>query len=213
VKWNINLFKRLVRISNYMPGATAVGITFKDGVIVASEKRISYGTYIVSKTGKKVFKISDKVGAACAGLVGDMQILMREISSYVKIRELEIRKMLKPNSVAKLLSVIMFERRFAPFITQIVIGGVNGEPKVYVLDPLGSVIPDKYASVGSGAEIAIGIIEAEYNPDMSEEEAKKLAVKSIKSAVQRDAASGDGVDLMIITESGAKEESISFIAQ
>jgi len=196
-----------------MPGATAVGITFKDGVIVASEKRISYGTYIVSKTGKKVFKISDKVGAACAGLVGDMQILMREIGSYVKIRELEIRKTLKPNSVAKLLSVIMFERRFAPFITQIVIGGVNGEPKVYVLDPLGSVIPDKYASVGSGAEIAIGIIEAEYNPDMSEEEAKKLAVKSIKSAVQRDAASGDGVDLMIITPSGAKEESINFIAQ
>lgn len=200
-------------MSNYMPGATAVGITFNDGVIVASEKRISYGTYIVSKTGKKVFKISDRVGAACAGLMGDMQILMREIGSYVKIRELEIRKTLEPNSVAKLLSVIMFERRFAPFITQIVIGGVNGEPKVYVLDPLGSVIPDKYASVGSGAEIAIGIIEAEYNQDMSEEDAKKLAVKSIRSAVQRDAASGDGVDLMIITSSGVKEESINFIAQ
>jgi proteasome beta subunit len=193
-----------------MPGATAVGIAYKGGVIVAAEKRISYGTYIVSKTGRKVFRIADKVGAACAGLVGDMQILMREITSYVKIREIETRRSLPPNSVAKLLSVIMFERRFAPFITQIVIGGVNGTPSVYVLDPLGSVIPDKYASVGSGAELAIGVIDAEYTDEMNEESAKKLAIKSIKSAIQRDAASGDGVDIMIITADGIKEETINF---
>ena len=195
---------------SYMPGATAVGIAYKGGVIVAAEKRISYGTYVVSKTGKKVFRIADKVGAACAGLVGDMQILMREISSYTKIREIETRRPLPPNSVAKLLSVIMFERRFAPFITQIVIGGVNGESSVYVLDPLGSVIPDKYATVGSGAELAIGVIESEYREDMGEEDAKKLAIKSIKSAIQRDAASGDGVDIMIITAASIKEETFNF---
>jgi|TARA_B100002003_G_scaffold174045_1_gene161929 proteasome beta subunit len=193
-----------------MPGATAVGIAYKGGVIIAAEKRISYGTYVVSKTGKKVFRIADKVGAACAGLVGDMQILMREISSYTKIREIETRRPLPPNSVAKLLSVIMFERRFAPFITQIVIGGVNGESSVYVLDPLGSVIPDKYATVGSGAELAIGVIESEYREDMGEEDAKKLAIKSIKSAIQRDAASGDGVDIMIITAASIKEETSNF---
>ena len=195
---------------SYMPGATAVGIAYKGGVIIAAEKRISYGTYVVSKTGKKVFRIADKVGAACAGLVGDMQILMREISSYTKIREIETRRPLPPNSVAKLLSVIMFERRFAPFITQIVIGGINGKPSVYVLDPLGSVIPDKYASVGSGAELAIGIIDSEYTDEMDEEAAKKLAIKSIKSAIQRDAASGDGADIMVITADGIKEETINF---
>ena len=135
---------------------------------------------------------------------------MREISSYTKIREIETRRPLPPNSVAKLLSVIMFERRFAPFITQIVIGGVNGESSVYVLDPLGSVIPDKYATVGSGAELAIGVIESEYREDMGEEDAKKLAIKSIKSAIQRDAASGDGVDIMIITAASIKEETFNF---
>ena len=197
-------------MSNYMPGATAVGIAYNGGVILAAEKRISYGTFVVSKKGRKVFKISDKVGAACAGLIGDMQILMREISSYVKIREIETRRSLPPNSVAKLLSVIMFERRFAPYITQIVIGGVNGDSSVYVLDPLGSVIPDKYAAVGSGAEMAIGVIDLEYNADMNEAAAKKLAIKSIKSAIQRDSASGDGVDLMVITSSGITEESINF---
>lgn len=200
-------------MSNYMPGATAVGIAYNGGVIIAAEKRISYGTFVISKTGKKVFKISDTVGAGCAGLIGDMQVLMREISSYVKIREIETRKSLPPNSVAKLLSVIMYERRFAPFITQIVIGGVdnlNGKSSIYVLDPLGSVIPDKYAAVGSGSEIAIGVIDSGYNDNISEKDAKKLAIKSIKSAIQRDAASGDGVDIMVITASGSKNEEILF---
>tara|TARA_B100000315_G_scaffold254829_1_gene296719 strand:+ start:613 stop:1194 length:582 start_codon:yes stop_codon:yes gene_type:complete len=193
-----------------MPGATAVGIAYNGGVIIAAEKRISYGTYVVSKTGRKVFRIADKVGAACAGLVGDMQVLMREITSYVKIREIDTRRSLPPNSVAKLLSVIMFERRFAPFITQIIIGGVAEKPSVYVLDPLGSVIPDKYASVGSGAELAIGVIESEYSDEMDEESAKKLAIKSIKSAIQRDSASGDGVDIMVINKDGIKEETTNF---
>lgn len=187
-----------------------VGITYKDGVIIGAEKRISYGTYIVSHTGKKVFQISDSIGAACAGIVADMQVLMREITSYVKIRELELRRRVPTNSVAKLMSVLMFERRFAPLLTQVIIGGVDEKPLVYVLDPLGSVIPDEYAAVGTGAEVAIGVIESGFNQGLSEKEAKELAVKSIKSAIQRDAASGDGVDLLVISREGTREESFSF---
>ncbi len=50
------------------------------------------------------------------------------------------------------------------------------------------------------------MLESEYRKDMSEEEAKSLVIKSIKAAIQRDAASGDGVDLLIITKNGMKEE-------
>ncbi|MCP8303962.1 MAG: proteasome subunit beta [archaeon] len=193
-----------------MPGATVVGMTFKDGIILGAEKRISYGTYVVSRAGKKVFKISDMVGAACAGMVVDMQVLIREISALVKIRELELRRSIPPNSVAKLMSVLLFSRRYYPLITQVIVGGVDEKPSIYVLDPLGSVIPDEYSCVGSGAEIAIGVIEANYSRDMSEESAKELVVKSIKSAIQRDSASGDGADLLVITKAGSKEESIKF---
>ncbi len=192
----------------FMPGATAVGVTFKEGVVLGAEKRFTYGTYVVSRGGKKVFKISRTVGAACAGLVADMQILVREISAYIYLREIELNRALPPNSVAKLMSVLMFERRWAPLLTQVVIGGVDDTPSIYVLDPLGSVIPDDYATVGTGAEMAIGVLESEYRKDLGEEEAKALVVKAIKSAIQRDAASGDGIDLLIITKSGIKEETI-----
>jgi len=195
---------------DYIPGATVVGITFKNGVILAAEKRFAYGKFIMSKVGKKVFKITDKVGAACAGMISDMQALVRSLQALIKLRELEIKRPSTPASIAKLMSFLMFENRLTPLLTQVIVGGVVEEPEIFVLDPLGSLIKDAYACVGTGAETAIGIIEAEHKPDLNEDEAKRLAIKAIKAAIARDAASGDGVDLLIITKDGIKEEAIAF---
>ena len=194
----------------YIPGATVVGVTYKDGLVLGAERRVTLGGFIVSKTAKKTFQVTDSVGAACAGMIGDMQILIKELKSYVKLRELELRRPLPANSIAKLLSVMMFERRFAPFITQVMIGGVGEKPSIWILDPLGSLIPDDYAAVGSGAEIAIGLIENGYLENLSEEDAKSLAVRAIRSAIKRDVSSGDGVDLLFITKDGIREESTPF---
>ena len=184
-----------------MPGATAVGITYNDGVLLAAEKRVSYGNFVVNKNTKKTFNVTDHVGAACAGMVADMQVLVRQVSALSKIRKLETRRNVEPNSVAKLMSVIMFERRYFPLLTQVVVGGVTtGKPEIYTLDPLGSVLPDRYAAVGTGAEMALGVMDAEFSENMDEEKATNLALKSIRSSIQRDSASGDGIDILIINK-------------
>lgn len=192
----------------FIPGATVVGISYNNGVILAAEKRVSFGNFVVNKNIKKTFSVTDQVGAACAGMVADMQILVRQVEALSKIRRLETRRSVPPNSVAKLMSVIMFERRYFPLLTQVIVGGIDAKPEIYTLDPLGSVLPDDYAAVGTGAELALGIMDAEYKPDMSEEKAKELAVRAIKSAIQRDAASGDGIDLLFVTKNGQREEKI-----
>jgi proteasome beta subunit len=192
----------------FMPGATAVGISYGNGVILASEKRVSYGNFVVNKNTKKTFSVTNQVGAACAGMVADMQVLVRQVGALAKIRKLETRRNVAPNSIAKLMSVIMFERRFFPLLTQVIVGGIEIKPEIYTLDPLGSVLPDEYAAVGTGAEMALGILDAEYKPNMSEEKARELAVKAIKSSIQRDSSSGDGIDLLAVTTKGAREESL-----
>ena len=149
------------------------------------------------------------MGAACAGMIADMQVLVRQVEALSKIRKLETRREVPPNSVAKLMSVIMFERRYFPLLTQVIVGGLNQKPEIYTLDPLGSVLPDDYAAVGTGAELALGIIDAEFKPDMSEEKARELATRAIRSAIQRDASSGDGIDILFVTRSGHREETIS----
>ena len=192
----------------FMPGATAVGISYVNGVILASEKRVSYGNFVVNKNTRKTFSVTNHVGAACAGMVADMQVLVRQVGALAKIRKLETRRDVAPNSIAKLMSVIMFERRFFPLLTQVIVGGIDTKPEIYTLDPLGSVLPDEYASVGTGAEMALGILDDEYKPNMPEEKAREIAIKAIKSSIQRDSSSGDGIDLLLITKKGPNEESL-----
>jgi proteasome beta subunit len=192
----------------YIPGATAVGITYKDGVIMAAERRITLANYVLSKSGKKVFVVTDSVGAVCAGMISDMQNLVREVGVYTKLKELEVKRTLRPGAVAKLMSVLMFERRYSPFITQVILGGIDEKPKVYVLDPLGSVITDDYAAVGTGAEMAVGVIEAGYTPSMSAKDAKELLLSAMRAAIARDSMSGNGIDILTIDKSGIREDDI-----
>jgi len=195
----------------WIPGATTIGVVCADGVILASEKRVTYGYLVVSKGVKKVFKITDQIGAACAGLVGDMQMLTREVEAQASLFSMDVGRKISVRSAAKLMSVILFNRRYAPLITQTIVGGLDEEgPSLYVLDVLGSLIPDKYAVVGSGTEIAMGVLEEGYKEGLSIEEAKALVTRAVKSAISRDAMSGDGIDFLIITKEGITEEAIKF---
>jgi proteasome beta subunit len=191
----------------YLPGATTVGIVCKDGVILAAERRVTYGYFVMSKSGKKVFKIADKIGAACAGIVADMQILTREVGAYLNLYSYEREQSVMVHTAAKLMGSMLFERRYFPYLAQTIVGGVDeGGAKLFVLDPLGSVIEDKYTAVGSGSEIAMGLLETEFKEGMSIEDGKGLARKAVKAASARDIGSGEGLDMLIITNNGIREE-------
>jgi proteasome beta subunit len=165
----------------------------------------------MSKGGKKVFKITNQIGVACAGLVGDMQILTREVEAQANLFSMEVGRPISVRAASKLMANILFNRRYAPLITQTIVGGLDDEgPSLYVLDVLGSLIPDKYAAVGSGTEIAVGVLEEGYKEGMSVEEAKPLVTRAIKSAISRDAMSGDGIDFLVINKNGIAEESVKF---
>lgn len=193
-----------------MPGATAVGISFSDGVVLAAEKRVSYGNFVINKHTRKIFSVTESVGAACAGMIADMQVLVRQVEALAKIRKLETRRNVATNSVAKLMSVIMFERRFFPLLTQVIVGGVETKSRIYTLDPLGSLLPDDYAAVGTGAEMALGVLDSEYKSSLTAKQSKELALKAIRASVQRDSASGDGIDLLVITKGAQAQELLSF---
>jgi len=195
----------------WVPGATTVGVVCSDGVVLASEKRVTYGYFVMSKVGKKVFKVTDRIGVACAGLVGDMQILAREVEAQANLFSMDVGRKITVRSAAKLMANILFNRRYAPLFTQTIVGGLDEDgATLYVLDVLGSLIPDKYAAVGSGTEIAIGVIEEGYKEHIKIKEAKDLVTRAIKSAINRDAMSGDGIDFLIITKDGVTEESVKF---
>ncbi len=193
----------------YYPGATSVGIKAIDGVVLAADKRVTYGFTLMSKAGKKVFKITDKVGIASAGFISDMQSIARTLEAEIRLYELETTAPIRISGVAKLLSIILFNRRSNPYMVETIVGGIDDEgPHLFVCDPIGAVIEDDYTALGSGAQIAIGIIEENYEKNITVEKAYELAVKSVKSAFSRDAMSGDGIDVLVISKEGIREEFI-----
>ena len=187
-------------------GATTVGVKCSEGVVLASEKRVSYGLTVTSKSAKKVFRVTDRMGIACAGLIGDMQAIARTLAVEASLYELNFNRKMAIRSAAKLLANILFSQRYMPLFSETLLGGIDLEgPHLFILDPLGSLIEDDYAAIGSGASVAIAILETEYKRDMNLKQAEDLAAKSIKVAIERDALSGDGIDLLSISSGGIEE--------
>lgn len=196
-------------MAGYPDSATSVGITCSDGVVLASEKKITWGDIVLSRRGRKVFKITDRIGVACAGLVSDMQVLARRLEAISNIYFMEEKRPIPVRTAAKILANILFDARLYPLLTQIIIGGIDKEgPVIYVLDPLGSILKEKYAAVGSGSYIAFGTLERFYRDGLSVNEGREIAIRSIKAAAKRDVGSGEGIDIIVITNDGAKIESI-----
>jgi proteasome beta subunit len=138
-----------------------------------------------------------------------MQMLIRQIAALTSLFELDNNRRMSVRSAAKTMSNLLFRRRFIPYLTQTIVGGIDHHgPSLYTLDPLGSVIRDEYATVGSGAEIAIGVFEEGFKSHMTLDEGKALILRAMRSAVARDAGSGDGIDLLLITEDGVTLESL-----
>ncbi len=189
-------------------GATAVGIKTSEAVVLAAEKRVSYGGFVMSRAAKKVFGVKGRYGFAFAGLFADIQTLRRLMEVEIHAYEVTNARPMSVKAAARLLSVILYQYKYFPFLSEIIFGGIDDEgTHLYVMDSLGSMIEDDYAAIGTGAPIAIGIIENSYKKDLSIEQIEKLAIEAVKAAIRRDAVSGDGVDVVLITKEGIKESS------
>jgi proteasome beta subunit len=190
-------------------GAATVGITFDNGVVIGAEKRVLWGYTVVSKTGKKVFPITDTIIVGSAGVSGDYQMLSSFLTAESSLFELENRRPITVNAAAQLLSNILFSRKYMPYLTQTLIGGVDKKGShLYSLDLAGSLIEEKYAAVGTATSLVLGVLEANYKDNLSKDEAMELAVKAIRSATRRDAMSGDGIDLLVVTADGMESKHI-----
>ena len=186
-------------------GTTTVGIIAKDGVILASESMATMGYLVASKKAKKIYKVDDKIALTTAGSVGDAQQLVRILQAEIKLYRLSKGEP-KVKAVTNLLANILHSNRYFPYLSIIVIGGVDSDGyHLFNVDPVGGVTEDKYTSSGSGSPVAYGVLEEGYRDNLSKEEAIRLAVQAIKSAKERTLGSGgERIDVAVIDEKGVK---------
>ncbi|MFX1573141.1 MAG: proteasome subunit beta [Promethearchaeota archaeon] len=190
-----------------VPGAASVGLKCKDGVVLGSDRRATWGYTVTNKMTRKVFKITEYIGMACYGLIGDFQILVKILRAQANLYLLDAGERISTKSMGKMVSNYLYSRKMMPLLTNLVVAGMDKDgPKLYTLDALGSLMPDDYGTTGTGMLLSIGILEAEYKPDMTVAAGEKLVEKAIRNAIKRDVMSGNGLDLLTITEKGAEEK-------
>jgi proteasome beta subunit len=192
------------RIEKLKTGTTTVGIVCEGAVVLGAEKKATMGYLVASKVADKILQIDDHIGMTIAGSVGDAQTLDRYIKAELKLYRLREERKIPVKAAATLVSNILYARSMFPYIVQLVIGGYDGSPSMFSLAPDGSVMEEKeYFSTGSGSPMAFGVLEDGYKKGMKVEEAKKLVVRAIRAAIQRDIASGgSGIDVAVINAKG-----------
>ena len=183
-------------------GTTTVGLSTDEGVVIATDRRASLGGRFVSnKSVTKVEQIHPTAAMTLVGSVGGAQSFIRSLRSEANLYEVRRNE---PMSISALATLAGNFARGGPFFAiNPIIGGVDEEGShVYSVDPAGGVLQDDYTVTGSGTMVATGTIEGEYDPEMSVEEARELAIRAVEAAAERDTGSGNGIVIAEVTSDG-----------
>lgn len=188
-------------------GTTTLGMVCKDGVVLAAESKSTMGYLIASKESEKIMQLEDHIAMTIAGASGDAESLARYMKAELKLFAIENQRKISVKGAATLLANMLQGSKYYPYYVQLIIAGydVTG-PRVFTLDPLGSSEEErKFFSTGSGSPFALGVLEDSFKEGISTEEGSKLAVRAIKSAIERDIGSGGkSMDIAVITKDGVK---------
>jgi proteasome beta subunit len=187
-------------------GTTTIGVVCKDGVILSSDTRVTMGTFVAHKKGKKIYKIDNHLAMTISGTVADAQWTVDVLRANAQLYKLNVGRPMPVKTASRLIANLLFSARYAPLIAQILVGGVDDTgPHVFMLDPFGSLTEEKCVATGSGSPIAYGVLEDKFKEDMPVSQVLPIIVQAVNSAMKRDSASGDSFDVAVINEEGYRQ--------
>jgi proteasome beta subunit len=189
-----------------LKGTTTIGVVCKDGVILASDTRVTMGFYVAHKHGKKVYKIDDHLAMTIAGTVADAQRVVDILTANAQLYKISNGRPISISSAARLVANLMFSARYVPLQTEALLGGVDGSgPHVFRLDLFGTLTEEKFVSTGSGSPVAYGVLEDKYHEDMSIADLLPVIVRAVDAAMKRNAGTGDSFNVSVIDDKGYRE--------
>jgi len=191
-------------------GTTIIGIVCRDGVIMAADRRSTAGNIVLGKNIQKAVRINDYLVMSGTGNASDIEMQKKVIAAQLRLKELKSKKRPTVRESANLIGMMTYQNirqpTMIPSIVGTLVAGLNddGTAELYTIEPAGTAmkVEDYDANFGSGMPFVLGLLERQYNSEMSVDEAVELAVESVKSSTQRDIGSGNGIDVFTITKKG-----------
>ena len=190
-----------------LKGTTTMGIVCQEGIVMATDTRVTMGYTVAHKHGKKIFPLDQHLAMTIAGGVADAQNVVEILKANAKLFNLSNNRVMPVGAAARLVANILFSSRGqGPLMLQALIGGVDDSgAHIYAIDPFGSVTEETCVSTGSGSPVAYGVLEDGYADNMVVKDGVSLVVRAVTSAMKRDAGSGDSFDVAVVTTEGYRE--------
>ncbi len=197
-------------------GTTTLGIVCKDGIVVAADKRASFGseqgvTYIAGKDQQKIRELTPEIIVTTAGTASDTRRIIKLARAELKLKELRSKSKPTVENAANLFSNISYHGirtpSMIPSIAHFLMAGYD-ETGFYLYDifPDGFLEKvDNYAVSGSGMVHVNPILDSEYNKKISVEDGIKLAKKCLSASMGRDPGTGEGLDVYVVKKGEVKQ--------
>ncbi|KAL0080103.1 nucleophile aminohydrolase [Phycomyces blakesleeanus] len=184
-------------------GGSVVAMVGKDCVAIAADKRLGQQFMTVSTEFQKIFQASEKSFIGLPGLATDVLTLSERFRFKVNMYKMQEERDIEPKTLAHVVSSTLYERRFGPYFVEPVVAGLdkNNQPFICSMDLIGCInFAKDFVVSGTAGPNLYGMCESLWEPDMEPEDLFETISQALLNAQDRDALSGWGAVVHIITK-------------
>lgn len=169
-------------------GTTAIGVKFKEGVILIIDKRLA-SRLIEPSSIEKIFQIDEMIGCATSGLVADARILVDRARIEAQLNKIYYGEKISVEMLVK--KICDFKQNYTqyggvrPFGTAMLIAGIDDKgTQLFETDPSGALMAYKATAIGEGRNIVIEVFEEKYREGLTQDEGIALCLEALHKATQ-----------------------------
>lgn len=185
-------------------GGSAVAMVGKDCVAIASDLRLGNQSLGLSNNFEKIFQFGDKTFLGLTGLATDVITLSEVFRFKHNLYKLREEREIEPKTLANLVSSTLYEKRFGPYFVSPLVAGLDSKsntPFICGFDSIGCIdFAKDFIVGGTASEQLYGLCESLYEPNLEPEDLFETISQVLLNAVDRDALSGWGAVVYIVTK-------------
>jgi 20S proteasome subunit beta 3 len=189
-------------------GSAMIAMVGADCVGIAADRRLGKQLTTISTDCPKIFEVQPSCLIGMSGLYTDITTLHQALQYRIQLYNLQEERNMTPKVLSHLLSHMLYEKRFGPYYMEPIIAGIDTSVTPHTaflssMDLIGATMTSTdFCVAGSCTANLYGMAESFYRPNLSPDELKEVLSQCLLSSVDRDAITGWGGVVHIITKDG-----------
>ncbi|KAI0717348.1 N-terminal nucleophile aminohydrolase [Cerioporus squamosus] len=188
-------------------GGSVIAMVGKECVAIASDLRLGNQALGISSNFQKIFQMTDRIFLGLPGLATDVTTLKETFRYRVNMYTIKEEREIEPETFAHMVSSALYERRFGPYFIEPVMCGLQKthtgdyKPFIAATDLIGCLnFAKDFVVAGTASSKLYGVAEGLWEPDLEPEDLFETCAQTLLNAVDRDAYSGWGAEVYVLTK-------------